>query len=187
MPRPMSPSRFIKHCSVLALFCVFVVGGGFAQPRAASAGLRVLVTDAQQRGVSGAVCSLSPANNNANASITASTDDLGVAKFPDTLIPGNYTLRVESPGFETFNRTDVVVKDSGTTEIAVSLVVAAVSGNVTVSAPSDAATNVQAGASTAAGIPQRSSPQPLPLAGAPVGQAPALSPRGVLSSTGELS
>src|SRR5437588_6546740 len=119
MPRSMSPSRFIKHCSVLALFSVFVVGV-FAQPRNGSAGLRVLVTDAQQRGVSGAVCSLSPANNNSKPSVTASTDELGVAKFPDTLIPGNYTLRVESPGFETFNRTDVVVKGSGTTDIAVS-------------------------------------------------------------------
>jgi hypothetical protein len=183
----MSPSRFIKHCSVLALFCVFVAGDGLAQPRAASAGLRVLVTDAQQRGVAGAVCTLSPANNNAKASIIASTDELGVAKFPDTLIPGNYTLRVESPGFETFNRTDVVLKDSGITDIAVSLLVAAVSGNVTVSAPSDAATNVQAGASTAAGILQRQSLQRLPLATARVDQALPLIPGVVRSSTGEIS
>src|SRR6266436_6298904 len=187
MPRPMSPSRFIKHCSVLALFCVFVVGGGFAQPRAGSAGLRVLVTDAQQREVAGAVCSLSPANNNAKASITASTDELGVAKFPDTLIPGNYTLRVESPGFETFNRTDVVVKGSGVTDISVSLMVGTVSGSVTVSAPSEEATNVQAGASTAAGILQRQSLQRLPLAAARVDQALPLIPGVVRSSTGEIS
>src|SRR6266404_4806075 len=187
MPRPMPPSRFIKHCSVLALFCVFVVGGGFAQRRAGSAGLRVLVTDAQQREVAGAVCSLSPANNNAKASITASTDELGVAKFPDTVIPGNYTLRVESPGFETFNRTDVVVKGSGITDIAVSLMVGTVSGNVTVSAPSEAATNVQAGASTAAVILQRQILQRLPLAAARVDQALPLIPGVVRSSTGEIS
>jgi hypothetical protein len=183
----MSPIGFIKHCSVLALFCVFAVGGGFAQPRAGSAGLRVLVTDAQQRGVAGAVCSLSLANDNATASITASTDELGVAKFPDTLIPGNYTLRVESPGFETFNRTDVVVKGSGVTDIAVSLMVGTVSGNVTVSAPSEEATNVQAGASTAAGILQRQSLQRLPLAAARVDQALPLIPGVVRSSTGEIS
>jgi hypothetical protein len=183
----MSPNRFIKHCSVFALFCVFVVGGGFAQPQSGSAGLRVLVTDAQQRPVAGAVCSLSAANNSAKASATASTDDLGFAKFPDTLIPGNYILHVESPGFETFSRNDVVVKDIGITEIAVSLVVAAVSGNVTVSAPSDAATTVQAGASTPAGILQRQSLQRLPLAAARVDQALPLIPGVVRSSTGEIS
>src|SRR5258706_1088010 len=102
MPRPMSPSRFIKHCSVLALFCVFAVGYGFAQPRNASAGLRVLITDAQQRAVAGAVCSLSPASNSARVAATASTYELGVARLPATLKPGSSTLRVESPALYTF-------------------------------------------------------------------------------------
>ena len=83
---------------------------------------------------------------------TASTDEQGVGKFSATLIPGNYALRVESPGFETFNRNDLVVKDGEITEIAVSLKIAAVTENVTVAAPADEATNVQAGASTAAAV-----------------------------------
>jgi hypothetical protein len=183
----MSPSHLVKRYSVLAILCVLVVGGGFAQPRNESAGLRVLVTDSQQRPVGGALCSLIRTNNKATVTVTASTDELGVAKFPDALIPGNYTLRVESPGFETFNRTDVVVKGSGVTDIAVSLMVGTVSGSVTVSAPSEEATNVQAGASTAAGILQRSSLQRLPLAAARVDQALPLIPGVVRSSTGEIS
>src|SRR5258708_12448485 len=162
MPRPMCPSRFIKDCSVLALFCVLVVGGGFAQPRNGSAGLRVLVADSQQRPVGGAVCSMIPANNDATAAATASTDERGVAKFPATLKPGNYTLRVESPGFETFNRNELVVKDGETTEVAVSLRIAAVTENVTIAAPADEATNVQAVARTAAGTFHPQQPQPLP-------------------------
>src|SRR6266481_4400925 len=187
MPRPMSPSRFIKYCPVLALFCLSVVGGGFAQPRKESAGLRVLVADSQQRPVAGAVCSLIPTNNNANVTATASTDERGVAQFPATLTPGNYMLRVESPGFETFNRNEFVVKDGETTEVAVSLKIAAVTENVTIAAPADEATNVQAGASTAAGILQRQSLQRLPLAAARLDQALPLIPGVVRSSTGEIS
>jgi hypothetical protein len=183
----MSPICFIKHCLVLAIFCLFVVGGGFAQPRTGSAGVRVLVTDAQQRAVSGAVCSLSPANNNARGAATASTDELGVAIFPAALVPGNYTLRVESPGFETINQHDLVVKDGEITEVSISLKIAAVTENVTIAAPADEATNVQAGSSTAAGILQRQSLQRLPLAAARVDQALPLIPGVVRSATGEIS
>ncbi len=65
--------------------------------------------------------------------------------------------------------------------------VGTVSGSVTVSAPSEEATNVQAGASTAAGILQRQSLQRLPLAAARVDQALPLIPGVVRSSTGEIS
>jgi hypothetical protein len=183
----MSPSRFIKYCSVLALYCLLVVGGGFAQTRNESAGLRVLVTDSQQRPVGGAVCSLIRTNNNATVTVTASTDERGVAKFPSTLISGYYTLRVESAGFETFNRNEFVVKDGETTEVAVSLKIAAVTENVTIAAPADEATNVQAGSSTTAGILKRDSLQRLPLAAARVDQALPLVPGVVRSSTGEIS
>jgi hypothetical protein len=183
----MSPSRFIRHCSLLALFCVLVVGAGIAHPGNGSGGLRVFVADTQQRPVGGAACSLIPANNNALAAATASTDDSGVAIFPATLMPGKYTLRVESPGFETLNQHDLVVKDGETTEVSVALKIAAVTENVTITAPTDEATNVQAGSSTAAGILQRQSLQRLPLAAARVDQALPLVPGVVRSSTGEIS
>src|SRR5712691_7560363 len=132
MLRSLFPHSFTRHCWTLAILWACAVSPTFAQqPQNGGSGLRVLVTDGQQPAVAGAVCSLSPPNNNAKAAVTASTDELGVARFPDTLIPGNYKLRVESPGFETFNRTDVVVKGSRVTDIAVSLMFGTVSGSVT--------------------------------------------------------
>jgi hypothetical protein len=187
MRRSKTPYSLAKRCSALAMLWACVLSPVFAQqPQTGGLGVRVLVTDAQQRGVAGAVCSLSPANN-AKAAATGSTDEQGVAKFPATVIPGKYTLRVESPGFETFKQTEFVVKDGETTEIAVSLKVAAVTENVTIAAPTDEATNVQAGASTAAGILQRQALQRLPLAAARVDQALPLIPGVVRSSTGEIS
>ncbi|MDX6530352.1 MAG: hypothetical protein QOH41_2642 [Blastocatellia bacterium] len=183
----MSPIRFVKHCSVLVLLCALFVGAGFAQPRNGSAGLRIFVADTQQRPVGGATCSLTPAKNNALVAATASTDETGVAVFPATLMPGKYTLRVESAGFETINQHDLVVKDGETTEVSVSLKIAAVTANVTIAAPTDEATNVQAGSATAAGILQRQSLQRLPLAAARVDQALPLIPGVVRSSTGEIS
>src|ERR1700716_4167760 len=170
MRRSKVPQSFTKHCWTLAILWACVVSNAFAQ-QPQSFGLRVLVTDEQQHAVAGAVCSLSPANNNAKVAATASTDERGIAKFPATLIPGNYKLRVESPGFETFHRNDFVVKDGETTEIAVSLKVAAVTGNVTIALLPDEATNVQAGSSTAAGTLQRQSLQRLPLAAARIDEA----------------
>src|SRR5437879_4828153 len=61
------------------------------------------------------------------------------------------------------------------------------SESVTVAAPADEATNVQAGASTAAGILQRQSLQRLPLAAARVDQVLPLIPGVVRSSTGEIN
>src|SRR6266404_7451414 len=188
MRRSKTPHSFTKACCTLALLWACTVGNAFAQqPRDGGLGVRVLVTDAQQRAVTGAVCSLWPASNNAKVTATASTDERGVAKFPATLTPGNYTLRIESPGFETFNRNGFVVKDDETTEVAVSLKIAAVTENVTIAAPAEEATNVQAGASMAAGILQLQSLQRLPLAAARVDQALPLIPGVVRSSTGQIS
>jgi Carboxypeptidase regulatory-like domain/TonB-dependent Receptor Plug Domain len=186
MRRSKVPYTFIKHCYALALFCVCAVGTCYAQQSGAS-GLRVLVTDTQQRALAGAVCSLRAFSDNAKVAAAATTDEQGVAAFPAALTPGNYTLRVESQGFETLNRNGVVIKDGGITEITVSLKVAAVSGSVTIAAPAEEATNVQAGASTAAGILKRESLQRLPLAAARVDQALPLIPGVVRSSTGEIS
>ncbi len=186
MRRPKSPNTFIWHCCALAL--LFVCAVGYAQqPQSSASGLRVLVTDTQRRALPGAVCSLRATSDNAKVAATATTDEQGIAVFPATFTPGNYTLRVESQGFETLNRNDVVIQDAGITEIAVALMVAAVTESVTVAVPAEAATNVQAGASTAAGILQRESLQRLPLAAARVDQALPLIPGVVRSSTGEIS
>jgi hypothetical protein len=188
MRRSKAPYTFIRHCYALALLCVCAVGPGYAQQSQSNApGLRVLVSDTQQRSLAGAVCSLRAAGDNAKVAATATADEQGIAAFPAALTPGKYTLRVESQGFETLNRNDVVIKDGGITEIAVALKVATVTASVTVAAPAEGATNVQAGASTAAGILQRESLQRLPLAAARIDQALPLIPGVVRSSTGEIS
>src|SRR5882672_4276235 len=188
MGKSKLPYSLAKHCLTLAVFFVCAFSTVLAQQSQNDGlGVRVSVTDAQQRPIAGAVCSLWPANNNAKVAATASTDEQGVAKFPATLTPGNYRLRVESAGFETFNRNDVVVKNGETTEVAVSLKIAAVTESVTIALIPDEATNVQAGASTAAGTLQRQSLQRLPLAAARVDEALPLIPGVVRSSTGEIS
>jgi len=188
MRRSKALYTFIRHCYALALLCVCAVGPGYAQQSQSNApGLRVLVTDTQQRSLAGAVCSLRAAGDNAKVAATATTDEQGIAVFPAALTPGKYTLRVESQGFETLNRNNVVIKDGGITEIAVALKVAPVTESVTVAAPAEEATNVQAGASTAAGILRRESLQRLPLAAARIDQALPLIPGVVRSSTGEIS
>ena len=187
MRRSKAPNTFIKHCYALALLCACAVGTGFAQQsESVRLGLRVLVTDTQQRAIAGAVCSLR-SKDNPKVAVTASTDEQGIAVFPAALAPGDYTLRIESPGFEILDRNDVVIKNGEITEIAAALKIAAVTESVTVAAFSEEATNVQAGASTAAGTLRRESLQRLPLAAARVDQALPLIPGVVRSPTGEIS
>ena len=117
---------------------------------------------------------------------TALTNEEGVATFA-TLPAAVYTLRVESNGFETFTKNDVVMKAGAATDINVSLAVASLAATVTVQSPNEEVTNVAAGASTASGNIQRKSLQRLPLATARVDEALPLIPGVVRSSTGEIS
>jgi hypothetical protein len=165
MRRSKAPKSSIERYCVLAMVWAFTVSAAFAQQSSdEAAGLRVIVSDTQQRTVAGAVCSLRSESDNAGVVATAMTDEKGVAKFSAMLRAGNYALFVESPGFETFNRHNVIVKEGEGTEVSISLLIAAVTEKVTVVAPSDEATNVRAGSSTAAGILQRQTLQRLPLA-----------------------
>src|SRR5882724_2810369 len=117
-----APILYLRHGYVVALLFACAVSSGFAQQtQNGGTSLSVLVTDAQQRAVAGAVCSLSLAVSNSTVDATASTDEQGIAKFPATVIPGKYNLRVESPGFETINRHDLFVKNGEITKVAISL------------------------------------------------------------------
>ncbi|PYS72722.1 MAG: hypothetical protein DMF73_07480 [Acidobacteria bacterium] len=188
MRRLKAPYSLIKHSYALAVLCVYVVGVGHAQQSPAGAqGLRILVTDSQQRALAGAACALRSSSDNATVAASATSDEHGIATFPTTLAAGNYTLRVESQGFETLTRNDVVIKDGAVTDITVSLKVGGVTESVTISLPTEDATNVQAGASTAAGTLRRQSLQRLPLATARVDEALPLIPGVVRSSTGEIN
>jgi Carboxypeptidase regulatory-like domain/TonB-dependent Receptor Plug Domain/TonB dependent receptor-like, beta-barrel len=185
MRRLKAPFSFIWHCCVLAVLCVLTVGSGYAQSQSGASGLRVTVTDMQQHAIPGAVCSLRRSSDSAKIAASTTTNEQGIAVFPATY--GTFTLSVESPGFETLNKNDVVIKDGRITEIAVALQIGALTESVTIAAPAEESTNVQAGASTAAGTLKRESLQRLPLAAARVDQALPLIPGVVRSSTGEIS
>ncbi|HEV7860477.1 MAG TPA: carboxypeptidase regulatory-like domain-containing protein [Pyrinomonadaceae bacterium] len=181
--------RFPSSWLPLALlFFLSLVADGRALTSAGS--LRVTVTDAQQHPLPGAECVLLDAADETamktHALATAITDAQGVATF-NSIAPGSYTLRVESKGFEVLTRAGVVVAADRTNDITLTLAVAAVNESVTVEAPDNLATNVEAGASTPAGNLERRAVQRLPLATARIDEALPLIPGVVRSSTGEIS
>jgi len=149
-------------------------------------GLRVTVTDAQGHLLPGASCSLMRASDATKIVATAVTNSHGVATFTD-VAAGEYVLRVESTGFETFTKDQVILKGSEVSEMKAVLAVAAPSASVTIKSPDELTTSVQAGATTAAGNLSRGTLQRLPLATARVDEALPLIPGVVRSSTGEIS
>src|SRR5262245_30652462 len=171
-----------KHKSriIVPLFCVFCASLWL------NGGLRITVTDGQGHLLSEVNCSLFRLSDPAKAVATAVTSNDGVATFAE--IPaGEYVLRVESTGFESFTKDRVVIKGSEVAEVKVVLAVAAVSANVTIRSPDELSTSIEAGATTAAGILQRQMLQRLLLATARVDDALPLIPGVIRSTTGEIS
>jgi outer membrane receptor for ferrienterochelin and colicin len=117
---------------------------------------------------------------------TAITDEQGRAVF-SSVAPGTYTLRVEHQGFDGYSKSDLLLKEDSSIELAVTLTVASVAENVTVTAPTDAAIGIEAGASTPTGNLKREELRRLPLATARIDEALPLVPGVVRSSTGEIS
>lgn len=177
---------FVSACllTVAFFFCAVVVMSGQQLPKIPS--LHVTVVDAQKRPVPDALCSLLRSDNAALITATAKTDEQGVAVF-SSVAEGNYILRVEHQGFDTINKSDVVLKDSSPANTVVTLTVASVAERVTVTAPTDAATEVEAGSSTPAGNLNREELRRLPLATARIDEALPLVPGVVRSTTGEIS
>ncbi len=177
-----------KGCALVALCLLSIAPSSHGQQLQSdtSTSLRVIVTDAEQHSVTSATCSLLRPGAPPAVVASATTDEQGVAVF-QKITPGVYALRVQSKGFDTFTRKDLVIRDSQAAEINVVLVVASVTERVTIAAPTDEATSVEAGASTPTGNLQRRALQRLPLATARVDEALPLVPGVVRSSTGEIS
>lgn len=148
--------------------------------------LRITVTDARAHLLSGVSCSLLRSTEPTRIVATAVTNNEGVATFNEAPA-GEYVLRVESTGFETFTKDGVVIKGNEVSEMKVILVVAPVSASVTIKSPDELTTSVQSGATIAAGNLQRQTLQRLPLATARVDEALPLIPGVVRSTTGEIS
>jgi hypothetical protein len=180
----------ISIATALLFFMGVALDGAAAQLRPTSrlpAGiLRVTVVDAQKHLLSGVSCTLLRSTEPTAVVATATSDDQGVAIFPSTP-PGSYVLRVAGKGFATLTRKGVVITDGTATNVDAILSVASVAESVTVESPSETATTVEAGASTATGNIQRQAIQRLPLATARIDEALPLIPGVVRSSTGEIS
>jgi len=173
-------------CIVWGSFLAHTSSGQVPADRAQGGTLRVTVADSHERSLAGASCSLLRASEPNKIISTVATDTDGVAIFPN-LTAGDYVLKVESRGFETFTNDRVVIKSSGVAELRVVLAVAGVSASVTVKSPGELTTSVQSGATVAAGNLQRQTLQRLPLATARVDEALPLIPGVVRSTTGEIS
>src|SRR6266404_2136525 len=150
------------------------------------ASLQIGLTDAENRPISGATCSLFNKKDPSRVVATAVTSEEGLAVFP-TISPGVYTIKVESKGFEPLVKSDVVVRENGLTEEQFALAVASVAASVSVDSPDAESVKVDAGASTASGTLQRKEVERLPLATARVDEALPLIPGVVRTSTGEIS
>jgi hypothetical protein len=87
------------------LFAVFIFGtavSGFAQ----NAALVGTVKDAQQARIPGAMVTLKNAETGVETMVLS--DEMGNYEFP-TVRPGNYSIKVEEPGFRTFVQTSVIL------------------------------------------------------------------------------
>jgi iron complex outermembrane recepter protein len=102
----------------------------------AASSLRGSVLDPDGRAVVDAALII---RNDATGAVkTAVTDERGQFSMND-LIAGSYTVEVAVPGFDIVRRTNVVVADGATQELAIKLTVANISETVTVSAALPAA------------------------------------------------
>ncbi len=180
--RPRSP---ILWCCILlvCMGCPAAMGQG-QTPNAG--GLKAAGGGAQGLPVAGASCSLSAVPPGKAPIPVATSDEQGVARFTK-IPPGKYTLTVTREGFETLARSDVVIDERLENEIVAVLAVATVHAKVTVTAPSEAATSVEAGSTIASGNIKRETLRSLPLAVARIDQALPLIPGVIRSAKGELS
>ena len=110
-------------------------GGGYGPPGTVTG----RVTDPNGAAVAGATVTIT--NVSTNQQTTTRTSDEGVYRSP-VLPPGNYNVKVESPGFKSSVLTDLILRASGAAHANIALEVGSVNAVVTVRA-SDESTTVQ--------------------------------------------
>lgn len=179
--RPLSPIL----CCFILLVCVSGLAVVCPGQTATTGKLKVVVKEAQRLPVAGATCSLSTIPPG-KTPVVAASDEQGTARFTN-IPPGKYTLTVAREGFETLIQSEVVIDGKSESEIVVALSVATVQAKVTITAPGEASTNVEAGSTIASGNVKRETLRSLPLAVARIDQALPLIPGVIRSTKGELS
>src|SRR5260370_14905751 len=154
-------SSILRYFALLMLLvgCAIAVCAG-QKPNAGA--LKVVVKEARDLSVAGASCSLSKVPGQTPIA-AATSDEQGSARFTN-ILPGRYTLTVTREGFEPFLKSDVSVGEKLENEIVVVLAVATVREKVTVTAPGEAATSVEAGSTIPAGDIEREELRAFPVA-----------------------
>jgi hypothetical protein len=176
----MRAKLFILGLCVVCLFLTtFRVAGQTVDK------LRVVVTDAQGLAVAGARCVLTQ-NDKQIAAIESNAE--GAAEFL-SVTAGEYNLKIEKDGFQTLvkNKIQIGTAAHATREIAVTLEVAALAAEVTISNQSDNANTIESGSAPPTGTVQRQTLERLPLATKRVDQAIPLVPGVIRSSNGQIS
>jgi hypothetical protein len=181
MPDPVT--RLATRAGGLLLLWGALAGSVYAQQITPSS-VRVVVTDAQQLGIPGATCTLIAAGSPTGDAVAA--NEHGACVFA-IVPPGTYVVRVELDGFEPVTKTNVIVRQGASADLAVVLTVARVSQSVTVTAAAQSDASVAAGSAPPAANLERNVLKKLPLPGAAVDAALPLVPGVLRSSTGELT
>ena len=122
--------KFSKF-SLIVFLALVLTSTSFAQRQTGS--IAGMVVEKEGNPLPGATVSISgPALMGTNSYVTSGT---GLFRFP-ALLPGEFQIRVEMPGFKTIVRPGVIVSVGRTTEVLIELEVATVEEEVTVTAAS---------------------------------------------------
>ena len=147
--------------------------------------LILTITDEKDQPLVGARCSLLTADERETVA-EAMSDEQGHASFTD-LAPGSYTLRIIREGFAPLTRKNVAIESEKELSLAISLSVAPLAANVTVSAGGTLPTDVEAGATIPKALLKREEIRILPLPAQKLTAALPLTPGVIRSPKGELS
>jgi DNA-binding beta-propeller fold protein YncE len=121
----------MQSYQVFVVACALALAGTWAEPAAAQreqdSSLRVTARDATGAVIVGATVELSRPSDDAAVAVTSGR---GVAEL-SRLAPGEWTLRVSSPGFDDYVRHDLVL-DAGENALDVTLRIAGLVEEITV-------------------------------------------------------
>ncbi len=119
----------LSRLSLIVLLAIALASSGFAQRQTGT--IAGHVADQEGNALPGATVTItSPALMGTSSFVTS---DTGLFRFP-ALLPGEYQVKVEMPGFKTFIRPGLIVSVGMTTEVDILLEVATVEEEVTVTA-----------------------------------------------------
>ena len=127
-----SPQRFSMSSASLGVLAIALLTMGPVAGQLLQGTIDGNVTDASQAAIAGA--KVVAVNQETNFERDAATNAAGEYSLP-TLPPGNYTVTISAPSFQTHTQTGVSVSVQTVTRVDVSLNVGQLSQSVTVAAP----------------------------------------------------